>query len=379
MSTDNLKSAVDKNKPAAAKGTEAGDARPPQPKVVLPPLFRKIDWLAFGVTALLAFIGFYLTLAPEVTLEDSGELATGSFYAGVPHPPGYPLWTVFTWLFTVLVPVGNVAYRVAIASAVSGAIAAGLLSLLTSRGSSMMIESIPDFKDISRRVENAICVVSGFVAGMLLAYNGYMWSQSVIVEVYPFSVVSLMGVLCLLMRWMYAPHQRRYLYLAWFIFGICFTNHQTLIVAAMGLEVAVLAAQPKLGRDLLLGNSVFYLFGWAVLDMHLLGSFEPNDMVKIIFHIVGISSILGCGWLTLTTKKLGTETLSVLAMFGLWLAGAAFYFYMPLSSMSNPPMNWGYPRTVEGFIHALTRGQYEKTNPTNFLNDPGRLFMQIGL
>ena len=37
------------------------------------------------------WLGYYLTLAPEVTLEDSGELATGSFYAGIPHSPGYPV------------------------------------------------------------------------------------------------------------------------------------------------------------------------------------------------------------------------------------------------------------------------------------------------
>jgi len=30
-------------------------------------------------------------------------LATGSYYAGVPHPPGYPVWTVYSWLFTCLV------------------------------------------------------------------------------------------------------------------------------------------------------------------------------------------------------------------------------------------------------------------------------------
>src|SRR3954468_3077046 len=158
MSTDNVKSPVDKNKPSTNKPVEAAEAKTPQPKVVLPPLFRRIDWLAFGVTALLAFIGFYLTLAPEVTLEDSGELATGSFYAGVPHPPGYPLLTVFTWLFTKLIPIGNVAYRVGIASAFSGAVATGLLALIVSRGSSMMIESIEEFKTISRQIENAICM-----------------------------------------------------------------------------------------------------------------------------------------------------------------------------------------------------------------------------
>ena len=373
MSTDKQKTITpgDKAKPAATQ-TAALDAP-------LPPLFRPVDWLTFAITTLAVFFGYFLTLSPDLTLEDSGELAVGSFYAGVPHPPGYPLWTLFTHMFTVLVPVANIAYRVSIATAVSGALATGFLALITSRGSSMMMESIASFKDIPRRAENMICIVSGFVAGMLLGFNGYMWSQSVIVEVYPFSVLSLMGVMACLLRWVYAPHQRRYVYFAWLLFGICFTNHQTLIVAAMGIEVAILAAQPKLGRDLLLGNSVFYIFGLFVLAFHLMGTFEPNEMVKIIFHIVGVCSILGCGALTMKTRGIGTEIFPVLLMFGLWLVGAGFYLWMPISSMTNPPMNWGYPRTVEGFIHALTRGQYEKTNPTNFIQDPFRLVMQLGL
>ena len=83
---------------------------------------------------------------------------------------------------------------------------------------------------------------------MLLGFNGFMWSQSVIVEVYSFSVASFMVVLLCLLRWIYAPHQRRFLYYALFFHGICFTNHQTLIVAAMGIEVAIAAADFRLGR-----------------------------------------------------------------------------------------------------------------------------------
>ena len=345
----------------------------------LPPLFRRVDWLTFAITTLLVFIGYFLTVAPDVTLEDSGELATGSFYAGVPHPPGYPLWSVVTYLFTKLFPVGNIAYRVAVASAVAGALAAGLLGLLVSRGSSMIIEGIAEFKELPRKLENAICVVSGVTAGLLMAYNGYMWSQSVIVEVYPLSVLSLMGVCCLVLRWMYAPHQLRYIYWAWFLFGICFTNHQTLIVAAMGLEVAIIAAQPKLGRDLLLWNAIVYILGLFILMSHVLGQFEPSEMVIYLFHIVGISSLIGCIWLAFITKGLGKLSVPVLIMFGLWIVGAAFYFYMPITSMTNPPMNWGYARTWDGFLHALSRGQYEKTNPTNFFSDPMRLVMQLGL
>ena len=38
--------------------------------------------------------------------------------------------------------------------------------------------------------------------------------------------------------------------------------------------------------------------------------------------------------------------------------------------MTNPPMEWSYPRTVDGFIHAVTRGQYGKTNPTDLIHQP---------
>jgi len=463
-------------------------------------LFRRIDWVTFGLTTLLTFIGYYLTLAPDLTLEDSGELAVGSFYAGVPHPPGYPVWTLYTWLFT-LIPYSNIAWRVALSSAVAAAFACGLLALMVSRGSSLLLEGIAEFKLIERRWENVLCLVSGFVAGMLLGFNGFMWSQAVIVEVYTLSVLSFMAVLCCLFRWIYAPEQRRYLYWAFFWFGICFTNHQTLIVAAMGIEILIMAVQPKLGRDLFVGNSIVYLLGIVAKAAGVLTAFDSNPPLFVIYNLVGVGSItlviwlsirlrvtfavwealfrdllfalgvvyllalvlnqmevialsrrsgfiahligLGalalCGRITYQVSKanlkslsaaakvllffaggyvlilmlasfrsavflrqnlplfytfhavgagllvsslaffirrteLGSELKFISGLAAVWILGASFYFYMPLASMTNPPLNWGYPRTVEGFKHALTRGQYEQTNPTSSI---GRFVEQI--
>jgi tetratricopeptide (TPR) repeat protein len=390
-----------------------------------PPLFRRTDWLTFLITFAAVWIGYYLTLAPELTLEDSGELATGSYYAGIPHPPGYPVWTIYTWLWTVLLPVGNIAWRVALGEATSGALAAGLLALLVSRGSSLLMEGIEDLKNMAGGWESAICTVSGFVAGMLLGFNGFMWSQSVIVEVYSFSVASLMIVLLCLMRWIYAPHQRRYLFYALFFHGLCFTNHQTLIVAALGIEVAIAAADIKLGRNLWLGNSIIYLCGYILVQEHILTALEANKAVFVIFNVVGVCSIALYIWFIFLSKEnflelsrdgamaatfllvavapsggaicwvlslvsaagfcvlavktwhLGLEWLILIALLFCWLFGASFYFYMPLAGMTDPPMQWGYPRTVEGFIHAFTRGQYEKTNPTDIIGDPKRFATQL--
>ena len=411
--------------PAPAASREELSPSAPAVPASVQPLFRRLDWLTFLLVFAAVGIGYYLTLAPEVTLEDSGELATGSFYAGIPHPPGYPVWTVYTWLWTVLCPFKNIAWRVSLGEAVAGALAAAVLGLLVSRGSSLLLRGIEDLKSLTDRGERAICLVSGCVAGLLLGYNGFMWSQSVIVEVYSFGVLSLMVVLACLLRWIYAPHQRRFLYFALFAFGVCFTNHQTLIVAAMGIEIAIAAADFRLGRSLFLGNSILYLMGWILTSTQVLTGLAGNPAVYVIFHVVGLGSIaayLGLAgvtketalefahdglyaafWVLLATipasgllglvlalgalggflklswrnERLGREWLVVLLCGLCWIAGASFYSYMPLAGMTNPPMEWGYPRTVDGFIHAFTRGQYEKTHPTDLINHPGVFGLQL--
>jgi tetratricopeptide (TPR) repeat protein len=363
----------------AVRPSPAAKMPPPAP-VRVPPLFRKIDWLALIITFAAVWTVYFLTLAPEQTLEDSGELCTGAFYAGIPHPPGYPFWTIYAWLWTKLLPIGNVAWRVEVGEATAAALACGLVAFMVSRGSSMFMEGIEELRNIAGKWENIICVVSGTVAGLLLGLGGVMWSESVAINrISPFGVPWLMIVLVCLLRWIYAPHQRGYLYTAMFFFGICATIHQTLLVAAMGIEVAVAATQPRLGRDLFLGNSIVYVLGLIANSMHFTNMLDTALMVLVIYHIVGIVSIAAWIWLGLRTKGIGTEWKAVLLMGLLWLAGASFFFYEPIAGMTDPPMQWGYPRTVEGFFHALSRGQYEKASPSDVIHDPGRFVMQLGI
>jgi tetratricopeptide (TPR) repeat protein len=367
-----------------SRGTQKGGSTPPPSPPAAPvkaaPLFRRIDWLTLLLTSVVMYVAYIVTLAPELTLQDSGELAVGSYYAGVPHPPGYPVWTIYTWLWTVLLPFGNVAWRVAMGEAAAGALAAGFLALIVSRGSSMLMEGIEQLKDMTGKWESAICMVSGSVAGLLMGFNGFMWSQSVIVEVYLFGVLSFMLVLTFLLRWIYAPHQMRYAYWALFMFGVCFTNHQSLIVAAIGVEVAIAAGNPKLGRDVFFGNFVIYLLYNLVsmyIGHHVFANLGAKPGLLLIFHTVGVGSLVASCWLMTKTKGFLSEWRHVAILGSLWILGASFYFYMPISGMTNPPIQWGYPRTVEGFLHALERGQYEQPNPTNLVTEPGRFLNQL--
>ena len=107
--------------------------------------FHRFDWIAGCLAALISFGVYLYTLAPDVTLEDSGELAVGSMYAGVAHPPGYPLWTRYSWVFTKILPFSNISFRVAVSSAFPAALSCGIIAMMVSRSSIIMLGVMTQF------------------------------------------------------------------------------------------------------------------------------------------------------------------------------------------------------------------------------------------
>jgi tetratricopeptide (TPR) repeat protein len=455
-------------KSSADKSKEVPKPAPaPVAPVKVPAMFRKFDWFALLITFGVVWAVYLWTLAPELTLEDSGELCTGSFYAGIPHPPGYPFWAIYSWFWTAILPFGNVAWRVEVGESFAAAMGCGMVALMVSRGSSMLIEGIEDLKGVARRWENAICIVSGAVSGMLLGLGSYMWGESVVINrISLFGVPWLIAVILCLMRWAYAPQQKRYLYVAMLLYGWCATIHQSLLLSVPGIEILIALALPRLGRDLFIWNSLGYV---VILYFMSKGSIPAlNAMTfteKTIFHVVGLGSsaawtgmylkdliakghlkndwlkyfwgalfsfvsvfvlffvlltvfkpvpdaspdsfksiayghlsqisdkvfqttlyLYGCVlgvfaliniWKGIENKLFGRELLTGFLMGIVWIVGVCVYLYEPVSCMTDPPMQWGYPRTVEGFFHALSRGQYGVGEGTNLLDDPSRFFFQL--
>ena len=119
----------------------------------------------------------------------------------------------------------------------------------------------------------------------------FMWKESVAINrISVFGVPWLMVVLLCMMRWIYAPHQRRYLYCAMFFFGICATIHQTLIVAAMGIEIGIACTQPKLGRDLFFCNGLAWAVLFVLARTGVWSSFaQVNPTVIVIFNTIGVA------------------------------------------------------------------------------------------
>ena len=79
------------------------------------------------------FAVYALGACPTIYVGDSGELTTAVAVLGIPHPTGYPLYVLLGKLWTLLFPVGSIAWRMSLFSAACGALACGLLYRLGRR------------------------------------------------------------------------------------------------------------------------------------------------------------------------------------------------------------------------------------------------------
>ena len=339
-----------------------------------PARFDRTDWLSFGGTTAIAFAGFWFTLSPNLWLGDSGLFSVGAMYAGIPSTPGYPAWTLYSWLFIQLLPISNIAWRVAVGSAVATAVACGLVSLMVSLGATLLFEHGPTLAHLNPRERNWLRGVCGIVAGLVLAFSGGIWREAVVADFGALSVLFYAGVLVSVTLWLFEPERRRFLFAGFFLLGLLLTSSQEMIVALPVLIGAIMLADQKLGRDAALFVLPVVGYATALFQWGLWVAFpeQLNWPLTVIFCAVALIGV----FLGFKTRGVGSEWTSA-SLCGICLfLGLGFYFYSPIASMTNPPVNWGYPRTVEGFFHVLRRGQFEHASPTREL---GRYLQQLWL
>ncbi|MBI4025645.1 MAG: DUF2723 domain-containing protein [Verrucomicrobia bacterium] len=370
------------------------------------PYFTRAEWRSFWITTCIAFAVYVFTLAPNVTLEDSGEFLTASYHLGVPHPPGYPVWAISAYLFEQI-PFGNAAWRVNLMSAFYGMLAAGMLCLITCKLAARLW-TLDRFREFSLPgiSHETISSAAGIVAGLVYAFIDTMWSQAVIAEVYTLNSFFFTALCLLVLRWFDAPGQWRWPCLLSLTFGLGITNHQTLLVSSLAFLFAIFCVDRLLCRDISLLTAVASaIFAWqsnlwflwvlvagllmlyayllfenpAAWDMRawlsasfslMLGSLATAAFStgETRFSWLYFGVILAIVFLCMLIYDVISERKALRAAapfflsFLMFVGGSSLYLYMPLSSRTNPPMNWGHTQTVEGFRHHITRGQYERIN-----------------
>jgi hypothetical protein len=210
-----------------------------------------LEWGPPAIVAALAMTVYWATLAPGLTSDnfgtDGGDLIAAARTLGVPHPSGYPTYTLLAWLFTHL-PVGVIAYRVNLLSAVCAAAAVGLFCR-----AAMYLWPADEQRPLLLAA-----------ATLTLAFSSLLWSQAVIAEVYALLALFAALLLWLLLRWR-AGGSDWSLWLAAFALGLGLGNHLTL---AFVMPAAVVLLWPErrlwFRARILLPTVVLFLAGLGV-------------------------------------------------------------------------------------------------------------------
>jgi len=283
--------------------------------------FSRVEFACAGAVFLIALLLYSWTLAPTVTLTDSGELIVVAHGLGVAHPPGFPLWVILAHLAS-LVPLGNVAVRINFSSALFAALASAILTLVVAE---LMITTpyLPTWKKRSAqqkkkaedsRIGQLLICAPALGAGLLMAFSRTLWSYATIAEVYTLNTLLILVVLFLMLRW------RRCIVADRRDAGQAITTHDGWLYAAA------------------------LTFGLALGVHHVTVGLVLPAVAAIVYRTEGLRFFA-------SRRLVYAALISVGAL-------VAVYAYLPFAASRSPVINWGNPRSVQEIWWHITGRQY---------------------
>jgi hypothetical protein len=246
-------------------------------------------WLGAAIVTLASGVLYFLTAARDIVVGDSPELITAAATLGVAHAPGYPLFTMLGHVFSVL-PFGSIPFRVNLISVVCDAFTVGVVYLIAARLTKSQLAAP--------------------IAALLLAVNSNFWEWSLAAEVFPLNNLFAAILILLFVAWHEQPERIGLLIAAFFVAGLAFTNHQTIV---------------------LLGPAFAFIL-WQRRS-----------------NLFARPSLLAIGALAL-------------------LIGLLPYAYIPWASSHHPAHNWGGVSSFQDLIGLITRRGY---GSTRLVSTPG--------
>ena len=287
------------------------------------PFSSQAELICAGAVFLVALVVYSWTLAPTVTLTDSGELIVVAYGLGVAHPPGFPLWVMLAHLAS-LVPLGSVAVRINFSSAVFAAFACAMLTLVVAE----LLVTASCFAAPRRRnraarqgsnIESSkrgglLVFAPAVAAGLLMAFSRTLWSYATITEVYTLNTLLVLLVFFLVVRW------RRRIIETRTNSSAVFATHDTWIYTAA------------------------FVFGLAMGVHHVTVALTLPAIAVVVYRTEGPKFFA-------SRRLLYAALISITALI-------LVYTYLPWAALRSPAMNWGNPRSLQEIWWHITGRQY---------------------
>ncbi len=198
---------------------------------------------------------YLYSLCPTVPVGDGGELICAAYRLGIAHPTGYPLYCLWGRIATLMLPLGNLAWRVNLMSALFASVAIFLVYFLA--------------RELFRRPLHADPLLWRLLAlftALMVAFSETLWSQAVQAEVYTLHVFLVTAILLALVLWQ-RLESAQLAFLGAYLWGISLSNHTSAIFLAGAILYMIIT-------------------GWTRLNI------KRHLPVVVLFFILGLSLYL---------------------------------------------------------------------------------------
>jgi len=182
---------------------------------------ERIDRIIGWSLAAIVLIVYLMTTAPVVAFWDNGEFISVGYTLGVGHPPGSPMYTLITRLFSLL-PFGNVARAVNFESVLAGALAIAFLYFSLTKMARRWEGRVESLSDALPTY------ITGVTGALLAAFSFSFWENALEAEVYATNILTMTGTLWLVLRWaelQEVPRDRRMLHLIVYLLALGVGTH----------------------------------------------------------------------------------------------------------------------------------------------------------
>lgn len=330
-------------------------------------MYRVFGFLAF----LVAMVTYTMTVQPTVPFWDCGEFSGASVWQQVPHPPGAPLFLMFGKLFQIIIPFGDIGWRINMASVVASALSVLLLYLIT-------VKVIYNFRKDNNLSNGEYLAIYGsaFVGALAFNFSDTFWFNGVESEVYAASQLFVSIVVYLMMRWNEVADEKgheRYLLLIAYLMGLSTGVHLLALLAIFSIILMVYFRKYPFTAKSFIKMGIFAVLAFFIiypgivkwLPSFLAGHFPfKNELGEYTTEgswvpwiaILGICAV-AYGFYYGHKNDKPVLKLGCLA-FLMCVFGYTTYTQILLRTHANGPMNENEPKTFAELTSYLGREQY---------------------
>ena len=305
-------------------------------------LYKDRLLLGFGLGAgLFSLLIYFLTKAPTFSFWDCGEFIACAKILGIPHPPGYPLYTLIG-RFAIMLPLPfNDPVKVNLVSVVSSALTVFAAYWLILR---LAIGSATAIGGFWRRIGLAIGAFSG---SLVMGFSSTFWDNAIEAECYGLAMMLTIIICYLVLLWsnkIGRPGSGKLLvaivYLAFLSIGIHMTTF--LVMPVIVLYMAIMDSS-------LMRDWRFWLI-WIIMLL-------VTSLLDVFLYGLAAAFIIS-GILLLTTKHSSYMLKWVFAISAFAIIGYSTHLFLPMRAAHKPAINENNPDNWDRFNSLLERKQY---------------------